>query len=207
MRYHKNKTTEVPLWTCKDNQSSPVLNGNAVKKEAHCQLNKFPRYEQQICICCATHSTSCKKLIYKLFFFFSKAVKKEINSSHCHLMSCRELPVTMLPHIPLFMEKNLTLFNYFASVCHPVSTSCTWKPASRNLSYTKQHASHKAVLLFIAHWEVIDALSVDSFCWKKSKRTLYESFFQGRLVYWTLGHGKGDKNHLYKGCVSPQQWR
>lgn len=153
---------------------------------------------------CFSSASCTNKYIKAWKVLFAKAVREEINSRHCHLMSCRELPVIMLPHIPLCVKKKkITLFNYFASVRHhPFWTTCTWKPASRNPSF----ASHKAVLSFIAPWEVTDARSV-GYSSSKAKTHVVRVVFQGRLVYWTHSHGKADKIYLYKGCVSPQQWR
>ncbi len=158
-------------------------------------------------------SASCKNKYIKdsKALFFPKAVRKEINSSHCHLMSCRELPVTLLPHIPLCVKKSLYLITLHLSSHYPPHILPTHlnnlhlKNSELESVLHKQHASHKAVLSFTAPWEVIDALSVDSS--SKAKAHNVRVVFQGRTVYWTFGHGKGDNIHLYKGCVSPQQWR
>lgn len=123
-------------------------------------------------------STSCKNKYIKAWkVLFAKAVREEINSRHCHLMSCRELPVIMLPHIPLCVKK-ITLFNYFASVSHhPIWTTCTWKPASRNLSFinTTQVIKLCCHSLLRESWLTLEVLAIPP---RKPKRTLYELFFK-----------------------------
>ncbi len=135
---------------------------------------RFPKvwttnfYQLHHCTCFSSASCKNKYIKASKVFFSPKAVRNEINSSHCHLMSCRELPVTLLPHIPLCVKKSLYLITLHLSSHHPPHilpphlNNLHLKTSESKSVLHKQHTSHKAVLLFIAQWEMIDALSIDS---------------------------------------------
>lgn len=124
---------------------------------------------------CFSSASCTNKYIKAWKVLFAKAVREEINSRHCHLMSCRELPVIMLPHIPLCVKKKKSLY---LITLHLSDTTPSEQPALENqrvgirLSQVIKPCCHSSLR---ERWLTLEASATPP---RKPKRMLFELFFK-----------------------------